>query len=303
MAGNPWIISAAVDTRGLRLKDLPGLVKAHLSLYIALTAVAGHALAQNHLSYESLLLGGWVLLLSCGAGVLNNIQDRDRDRLSIRTKFRVLARGDMAAGPALIFCAGLVLVALTGLWLSCASAAPLLLGGGAIVCYNGIYTPMKQRGQKERFMAMVPGTLCGMIPPAMGWAAVDSAFAVTDRSGLYILMTGLGVWQFPHFLMVFLKENRLDGQFLTGGFMSEGECRAQVVAWSALFSLSMVLFALKGWMVSQVLSVLLVSLALVLPLFLSFLFWKTRHRSLDMGFWGLNLAMLGYMILILLDRV
>jgi len=101
MAGNPLTISAAVNARGLSLRDLFGLVKVHLSLYIALTAVAGHALAQNRLSVESLTLGGWVLLLSCGAGVLNNIQDRRRDRLCKRTKARVLARGDMTVGHAL----------------------------------------------------------------------------------------------------------------------------------------------------------------------------------------------------------
>jgi len=306
MAGNPLPVAAAV--RGRRcwnFRDVPGLVKAHLSLYIALTAVAGHALAQNRLTLESLMLGGWVLLLSCGAGVINNIQDRHRDRRSKRTMHRVLARGDMMPGHALILGTGLILIAGTGLWLSCTSAVPLLLGGGALLCYNGIYTPIKQRGARERFLALVPGTLCGMIPPAIGWVAVDKGLAVADPSGLYVLMAGLGGWQFPHFLLVFLKENSLQEPSSTGetGFWSGGECRAQVVAWSALFSISMILFDLAGWMVSPVLSLLLLCLALALPLFMAFGLRKEGQKGLDRGFAALNLAMLAYVILILLDRV
>jgi len=294
MAGDPLIITAADGS--WRLRDVPGLIKAHLSLYIALTAVTGHALAQNRLTIESLGLGGWVFLLSCGAGVLNNVQDRDLDRHCLRTQSRVLARGAMMPGHALTLGACLILAAGLGLWLSCPNGMPLVLGAWAIVCYNGIYTPMKQRGRW--FLAMVPGTLSGMIPPAMGWAAVDTG---AGPSGLYILMAGIGVWQLPHFLLVFLRENPLDPT--PAGIWSAGECQAQVVAWSALFSISMMLFALTGWMASLVLTVLLFCLALALPLVLSLLFWTAGRRSLDLGFWALNLAMLAYMILILLDQI
>ena len=163
---------------------------------------------------------------------------------------------------------------------------------------------MKQRGPKGTVhAAMVPGTLCGMIPPAIGWAAVDNArLPWQTRSGLYILMIGLGVWQFPHFLLVFLKENRLDeGNPCTGGVMvCRGNAGSRWWPGRLCSALSMMLFALKGGIVSGVLSgFLLVSLALFLPLFLSFLLWKARPRSLDLGFRALNLAMLAYMALIL----
>ena len=61
MTGNPLTMSEAANGRGLRLRDIPGLIKAHLSLYIALTAAAGHALAQNRLSaMTAWSFCGWV---------------------------------------------------------------------------------------------------------------------------------------------------------------------------------------------------------------------------------------------------
>ena len=307
MAGNSLFISLSLPGRNWSVRDFFALVKGHLSLYIALTAVAGHALAQNRLTIAGLVLGAWVLLLSCGAGVLNNVQDRRHDRHLARTRHRVLARGDLGAFGALILSALFILAALSGLWFSFASPLPLGLGLGAVLIYNGVYTPMKHLSVRARFWAMVPGTVCGMIPPAMGWTAVAKGTAVTDLSGLCILMAGIGVWQFPHFLLVFLKERGDDltgpvpGAFVAG----TGEGLVHVFLWSCLFSASMVLFLLQGWMASQTLSVLLFLVAMGLPICLGALFLGRRRpaRLFDLGFWALNLSMLVFMVLILLDRI
>lgn len=308
MAGNPLIIPFSATERNWSFKDLVSLVKGHLSLYIALTAVAGHALAHNSVSYAGIGLGGWVLALSCGAGVLNNIQDRFHDRRYQRTRGRVLARGDMQILWALGMGACLVLAGLTGLAVSYSSLWPAVLGGTAVVCYNGIYTPLKKGGDTARLRAMVPGTLCGMLPPVIGWTAVEKGLAVTDPGGLMILITGLGVWQFPHFLLVFLKEKEeqkcLKKTVVGSQLYPEREYRVQVVIWSTLFSISMVLFSLWGWLVSPSMSLILFSLSVSLPLFMSAILLRKNQwgRSLDLGFWALNLAMLAYLVIILLDR-
>lgn len=308
MSGNPILIPVCAQTRDWTFRDILSLVKGHLSLYIALTAVAGHALARNRFSLASLGLGACVLVLSCGAGVLNNIQDRGYDQRVLRTRNRVLARGDMSPQRALILAVFCILGGLTGLWLCFASSVPCVLGGIAILCYNGVYTPMKKCGTPSRFRAMVPGTLCGMIPPALGWAAVDKGIAVADLSGLYIFMAGLGVWQFPHFLLMLLRENMEDPSLSdvgSTGFWSEKEALHQVIIWVALFSISMMLFLINGWIISNVFAGSLFFLAIGLPLFLAALFWTgpATRRRLDLGFWALNLCMLGYIFLMLLDRV
>lgn len=184
------------------VKDISGLIKAHLSAYIALSAVAGHALACGRFDGNSLRLGGWVFLLAAGASVLNNIQDRTFDKKRIRTRNRVLARGALPLAWAWAVAAGLTGAAFAGLFFFYpGQSAPVLLAAFSLICYNGLYTPIK----KISLWAMVPGTLCGMIPPVLGWAAVPSHTASSDISGLVILTVCLGVWQLPHYLLVELK--------------------------------------------------------------------------------------------------
>ena len=306
MAGNSLFIPSFWGGN-YSLRDLVALFKGHLSVYIALTAVAGHALAQNRLTLASLELGGWVLLLSCGAGMLNNVQDRIHDRRLARTRHRILARGDLGAEGAFMASAALILTAFLGLWLCFTSPLPLELGFVAVLLYNGVYTPMKHIGVRARFLAMVPGTICGMIPPAMGWTAVAKGGAVVDLSGLVTLMAGIGVWQYPHFLLVFLKERAAtpSGQVLPVSAACPKQGLIHVFVWACLFSASMVLFLLRGWIASPSLSVLLFLVAMGLPLCLGVLFLskKKSFRQFDLGFWTLNLGMLAFMVLILLDRI
>ncbi len=299
MNGNQAAVTSEVFWRGV--KAFLELSKAHLSGYIALSAVAGHVLAQDHLSLTSLVLGAWVFLLAAGSGVLNNIQDCDYDRRFSRTRNRVLPRGFFPLEGALIVAWILMGSAGTGLYFSYASPLPFMLGMAGVICYNGLYTPMK----KNTLWAMVPGTLCGMVPPAMGWSAVPGHLCPDEISGLVILMACLGIWQFPHYLLVGLKQGEGAGGFQR--IWPGRDLEYQVLIWTALFCLGMALFLLQGWVVTPWLLVPAFVLAVILAPVMAFLLLVPGflgHRiQAKMGFLAINLSMFFFLSLIIFDRL
>lgn len=74
----------------------------------------------------------------------------------------------------------------------------LMLGLFNVLWYNGVYTPLK----RVSALAVVPGSLIGAIPPAIGWAAGGGS--LLDGQ---ILAVGLFffVWQIPHFWLLLLN--------------------------------------------------------------------------------------------------
>ncbi|WP_309550385.1 protoheme IX farnesyltransferase [Trichlorobacter ammonificans] len=137
---------------------------------------------------------GGTALLAAGGSALNQVMERERDRLMERTRRRPVAGGDLSPGTAagaggLLICAGL-------LWLGCLdSAVPLLLAGGALVWYLAVYTPLKGRTS----LALPLGALCGALPPLIGWCLAGGA--ATDHR--ILLVAGvMFLWQIPHFWLL-----------------------------------------------------------------------------------------------------
>ncbi len=69
---------------------------------------------------------------------------------------------------------------------------PALLGIGALLCYNALYTPLKRRSS----LALLPGALCGALPPMIGWTAAGAAL---QDIRIVLLAALLFLWQIPHF--------------------------------------------------------------------------------------------------------
>ncbi|NIQ93297.1 MAG: protoheme IX farnesyltransferase, partial [Desulfuromonadales bacterium] len=82
-------------------------------------------------------------------------QERHTDALMRRTRLRPLACGRLKPPAGLSM--ALVLTAGGAVSLSSLGAPPLLFGAAALVCYNGLYTPLKRRSS----LALLPGALCG----------------------------------------------------------------------------------------------------------------------------------------------
>ncbi len=217
------------------------LCKIHLCLYIGLSAVFGHVAASGGFTGHSFTIGLFVFMLATGAAVLNNIQDREYDRFFIRTCHRSLASGRVNPGRALVFSCLLIVGGLWGLFLAAGSMA-LFLGAAAVLCYNAVYTPMK----KKTFLAVIPGSFCGMIVPVIGWTAASGSLS---DPVIQVIMIVFGLWQMSHYFIILLKTGQLrtrrKGVSQYPNFFdlfSIQEVKIQAMIWTSLYSLALLLF-------------------------------------------------------------
>ena len=154
-----------------------------------------------------LVLAG-VMLLSCGASALNQVQERGRDGLMARTAGRPLPSGRLSHAQGLAFSLVAIAAGALILWLGVGRTAGIL-GLIASAFYNGVYTPWLKPHSP---FAAVPGAVPGSIPPVIGWVAGGGS--LTD-AGAVILFGILFLWQMPHFWALAL---RYRADYAAGGF-------------------------------------------------------------------------------------
>ncbi|MHB8846372.1 MAG: UbiA family prenyltransferase [Nitrospirota bacterium] len=174
------------------------LCRLPISFFAACSALTGYLLTPDRDRTTMALLVIGVFLLASGASALNQHQERHIDALMQRTRQRPLPRGTIAPGSALALAAGLMICGI--ILLGMIGPGVAAFGVFAILWYNGLYTPLKQ---KTAFAA-VPGALVGAVPPAMGWLAGRGD--MTDPK-LFALTMLFFLWQIPHFWLLLLGEN------------------------------------------------------------------------------------------------
>ncbi len=170
---------------------LARLTRWRLSLAVAATAAAGVLLRDSRPDLPTLALVTAGVALLAGAGSAGNqVQERDLDGSMDRTCGRPLPMNQLT--PAAAIRMALVLGGAGFALLLAAGNSPALLGLAALVCYNGLYTPLKRRSP----LALLPGALCGALPPLIGWTAAGGAVA---DFRILLVATLIYLWQLPHF--------------------------------------------------------------------------------------------------------
>ncbi|HJR04097.1 MAG TPA: heme o synthase [Methylomirabilota bacterium] len=157
---------------------------------------------------QGLLVLAGVMLLSCGASALNQVQERGRDGLMARTAGRPLPSGRLSHAQGLAFSVVTIVAGAVVLWLGVGPMAGIL-GLIASGFYNGVYTPWLKPNSP---FAAVPGAIPGAIPPVIGWVAGGGQI---DDAGAVILFGILFLWQMPHFWALAL---RYRADYAAGGF-------------------------------------------------------------------------------------
>ena len=157
---------------------------------------------------QGLLVLAGVMLLSCGASALNQVQERRRDALMARTAGRPLPSGRLSRVQGLAFSLLAIAVGAGTLWLGVGQTAGIL-GLIASAFYNGVYTPWLKPHSP---FAAVPGAIPGSIPPVIGWVAGGGRLT---EAGAVILFGILFLWQMPHFWALAL---RYRADYAAGGF-------------------------------------------------------------------------------------
>ncbi len=181
-----------------RLKDYNQLLKPNLSGMVVFSSVIGYLMAPN-VSFVwndfglwqrviTLFIGG--MMVTGGANTINQILERDSDRLMKRTRLRPLPDGRMGDTEAWIFATltGVVGAIVLGFYFN-----PLagMLSFLSLLLYAFAYTPMK----KIHPIAVLIGAIPGALPPLIGWVAATGSMDI----GGVVLFTLQFFWQFPHF--------------------------------------------------------------------------------------------------------
>lgn len=175
-----------------KLKAYVALMKFRLSFLVAFSSAFGYVLAnQGPLDVFTLGILCVAGFLISGASItINQIIERDLDKLMSRTKNRPLPTHVVSVQEASIFA---VLTGFTGLWMLL-QYTNLLTAGLALfslIAYSFVYTPLKRVGP----IAVLVGAFPGALPPLLGWVA-----ATGQISPEALVLFGIQfIWQFPHF--------------------------------------------------------------------------------------------------------
>jgi heme o synthase len=181
-----------------RLRDYNQLLKPNLSGMVVFSSVIGYLMAPNiAISFGNLdfwqrvitlFAGG--MMVTGGANTINQILERDSDRLMKRTRMRPLPDGRMGDTEAWIFASvtGILGALLLSVYFNPQAG---LLSFLSLLLYAFAYTPMKKVHPIAVFIGAIPGAL----PPLIGWVAATGS---VDLGGIVLFLLQF-FWQFPHF--------------------------------------------------------------------------------------------------------
>jgi protoheme IX farnesyltransferase len=176
-----------------RVADFVALTKPRLNLLVLITTLGGLYLAAPNGLPVSTIIQTFVAtaLVAGGAAALNQVWERDTDRLMRRTARRPMPSGRVGVVEGTVFG---VLLSVTGL-VQLASQVNLMSAAVAaltLVSYVLVYTPLKRRSSLATLIGAIPGAL----PPVIGWAAATNSVTLPA----IVLFGIVFFWQMPHFL-------------------------------------------------------------------------------------------------------
>ncbi len=178
-----------------KLKILSELTKIRITSFVTLTAIFGYICFSTELNLSLLYAVLGILLLACGSAIINHIQESKTDALMDRTKNRPIPSGRIDVRDAVVV--SLILVLFGSFLLAMNGIIPLILGLLNLFWYNIVYTPLKKISQ----FAIIPGSLVGAIPPAIGWTSAGGNLLDPQ---ILIIAFFFFIWQIPHFWLLLL---------------------------------------------------------------------------------------------------
>ncbi|MCE7043994.1 heme o synthase [Dyadobacter sp. CY312] len=176
---------------GERVKVLFELLKFRLASLIAFSGAMGYCLGAKDVSWEKLTL---FVIASIGitgsANIINQIIEKDLDKMMKRTASRPLPSRRITVKQAIVWCVVLGVVSLV-IFISVFNLITGLVSLLSLVLYGFVYTPLKRVGPIAVFVGAIPGAF----PPMIGWIAATNHFGLEPG----ILFAIQFFWQFPHF--------------------------------------------------------------------------------------------------------
>lgn len=184
------VIQVQATGFGQKIKDYKSLVKLRLNLTVVFSALMAYAIVVPVFDFYSFLilaLGGF--FVTSAANALNQIIEKDFDKMMTRTADRPVAAGRMTVSEA-VLAAGIMSV--LGIFcLALFNPLTAFLGTISFLLYAFVYTPLKRVSPISVLVGAIPGAL----PMMIGAVAVEGTL-----TPLAFLLFGIQFfWQMPHF--------------------------------------------------------------------------------------------------------
>jgi protoheme IX farnesyltransferase len=178
-----------------KLYDYGLLVKFKLNITVVFSTVMGFIIGSSgtfHWFDLFIVTIGGFLTVGAANGI-NQIIERDSDKLMKRTSNRPVATHRISVFEAAIVCTlmGVVGVMLIGVHLNQLSG---LLSFASLCIYAFLYTPLKRISPIAVYVGAIPGAL----PPIIGYVAANGTLGLLGITLFFIQF----VWQFPHFYSI-----------------------------------------------------------------------------------------------------
>ena len=178
-----------------KLRDYQQLIKLRLNLTVVLSTFFGYLLGTTgHVNWNGLLVVVFGGFLTVGAANgINQIIEKNSDKLMKRTEDRPLATNRMSVTEAAIAC---LIMGIAGVFLITAYLNLLagVLSLASLCLYGFVYTPLKKITPFSVYVGAVPGAL----PTIIGYVAASGTIGALG----WILFIFQFIWQFPHFYSI-----------------------------------------------------------------------------------------------------
>jgi protoheme IX farnesyltransferase len=233
------------DTFRQGVTDFGLLVKFRLSLLVLFSAVMSYFIVAGSAFswFDMFLLAAGGFLVTGSANTLNQVLERDYDRMMIRTANRPIAAGRMSISTAILWAGVMALGGITAL--SILNPLTGFLGTLSLISYAFIYTPMKRYSPLAVWVGAIPGAL----PNVIGCVAYEHTISLF---ALMLFMIQF-LWQFPHFWAVAWLA---DEDYKRAGFYllpsASGEKDRTVGSISAVFCLALIVLIIGAWWIGLI---------------------------------------------------
>jgi len=279
------------------VKDFFIVTKFVLSFAVSLSALFAYIMAKGDVGLDMLLATFSVLLVAMGVSTLNQVQEYKSDAKMERTKNRPIAAGRMTPQTGMIIGISMIILAMVLIY-SLLGFTGVNIFMFAFIWYNAMYTPLK----KKSALAVVPGAILGVIPPAIGWLVAGHTLMELEFIALALYFF---IWQVPHFWLLVML---FHGDYKDGGYptamrlFGQASLQRLTFVW-LIFTIQAGIFLV--WVFEPYIITMLLSIGVGIWAFISS--FELLKESFELKnarsvFWKINAAFLGIIILLSIDE-
>jgi len=279
------------------VKDFFIVTKFVLSFAVSLSALFAYIMAKGEIGLDMFLSTLAVLLVAMGVSTLNQVQEYKSDAKMERTKNRPIPAGRMTPQTGLIIGIVLIILAMVLIY-SLLGLTGVNIFMFAFIWYNAMYTPLK----KKSALAVVPGAILGVIPPAIGWLTAGHTLIELEFIALALYFF---IWQVPHFWLLVML---FHGDYKDGGYptamrlFGQASLQRLTFVW-LIFTIQAGIFLV--WVFEPYIATIILSVFVGIWAFISA--FELLRESFELKnarsvFWKINAAFLGIIILLSIDE-